>query len=98
MSRRENLGSTQLMGWRSHHALWQLVGSSVRASVGWTRGSIGQGREGKGTAREYSLSDHVRIVARVDLEAAVVGPEVDRRADTGDTALVDLHVSSAHFF
>ncbi len=37
------------------------------------------------------LPDHVGIVARVDLEAAVVGPEINRRADTGNTTLVDLH-------
>lgn len=41
------------------------------------------------------LSDHVGFVVRLDLEAAVVGPEVDGNANASDTALVDLpHVSS----
>lgn len=35
------------------------------------------GREGKGFALGYLLSDHIGIMAGVDLEAAVVGPEVD---------------------
>lgn len=40
------------------------------------------------------LSDHIGLVIGLDLEAAVVGPEVDRNADASDSALVDLRVSA----
>ena len=36
------------------------------------------------------LSDHVVIVTRINLEAAVIGPEVDRSADACDSALIHL--------
>lgn len=36
------------------------------------------------------LSDDIRIVARLDLEGAIVGPHVDGYADAGDTSFVDL--------
>ena len=36
------------------------------------------------------LSDHVGFVVCLDLEAAVVGPEVNGNADASDAALVDL--------
>jgi hypothetical protein len=43
------------------------------------------------------LSDHVGFVVRLDLEAAVVGPEVDGNANASDTALVDLARVSSCF-
>lgn len=41
-------------------------------------------------SRSYSLSDDVSVMACFDLEAAIVGPEVDRDPDAGYAALVDL--------
>lgn len=38
------------------------------------------------------LSDDIVIMAGLDLEAAVVGPEVDGTGDAGDSAFVDLDV------
>jgi len=56
----------------------------------------GYGRgEGKGSPRNL-LSDHVRIVIRLHLEGAVVGPEVDGGTDAGDTALIDLGGRQLH--
>lgn len=40
------------------------------------------------------LSDQIGFVIRLDFEAAVVGPEIDRNADAGDAALVNLHASA----
>lgn len=37
------------------------------------------------------LSNHIRIVACLDFEATVVGPEIDGDADASDTTFVDLH-------
>lgn len=48
----------------------------------------GRGK-GKGSPGNL-LSDHVRVVIRLHLEAAVVSPKVDRGANASDTALVDL--------
>lgn len=39
---------------------------------------------------KYLLSDQIRIMTRVDLEAAVVGPQIDGDTYTGNSALVDL--------
>jgi hypothetical protein len=50
---------------------------------------MGMGRVRRGNAR-YLLSDHVGFVVCLDLEAAVVGPEVNGNADASDAALVDL--------
>ena len=36
------------------------------------------------------LSDHVLIVVSLNLEGAVIGPKINRCADAGNTALVDL--------
>lgn len=43
---------------------------------------------------EDLLSDHVGLVIGLDLEAAVVGPEVDRNANASDSALVNLRMSA----
>jgi len=59
--------------------------SASEASL-WSFGGMFRGH----VSRSYSLSDDVAIVACVDLEAAVVGPEVDRNSDTGYAALVYL--------
>lgn len=53
------------------------------------------GREGKRDCPEDLLSDDIRIMARFDFEAAVVGPQVNRYADASDTALIDLRCVSA---
>ncbi len=44
-------------------------------------------------ASVYLLSDHVRIMACLDLEGAVVCPQVDRVCDAGDSTLEDLAMS-----
>jgi len=45
----------------------------------------------------HLLSDHVGFVIRLDLEAAVVGPEINGDADASDAALVNLPRVSAVF-
>ena len=50
---------------------------------------MGMGRLRRGNARNL-LSDHLGFVVCLDLEAAVVGPEVNGNADASDAALVDL--------
>jgi hypothetical protein len=45
----------------------------------------------------YLLSDHVWLVVRLNLEAAVVGPEVNGNANASDAALIDLSCVSAVF-
>jgi hypothetical protein len=40
--------------------------------------------------RQDLLSNDVVVMRRVDLERAVVSPQVDRRPDAGDAALVHL--------
>jgi len=55
---------------------------------------MGMGRVRRGNAR-YLLSNHLGFVVRLDLEAAVVGPEVNGNADASDAALVDLPRVSA---
>jgi hypothetical protein len=45
----------------------------------------------------YLLSDHVGFVVGLDLEATVVGPEVNGNADASDAALIDLPSVSAVF-
>ena len=60
------------------------IDESLCASRLWLRAS---GRKG---LPRYSLSDHIDVVVCLDLEAAVIGPEVNRYADACDAALVDL--------
>lgn len=38
----------------------------------------------------YLLSNDIVVVIRLDLEGAVVGPEVDRGGDAGNASLIDL--------
>lgn len=48
-----------------------------------------KGRMGKGLPEDLP-PDYLLDMMRLQLEAAVVGPEIDRRADTSDTALIYL--------
>lgn len=77
---------------------WELSSSNVegasrtrrwRYASGSTVTVTSNGREGKGHPRDL-LSYHINVVRRLQLEAAVVGPEVDRCADASDAALVYL--------
>ena len=48
------------------------------------------GHSGRGTHSVYSLSDDVGIMAGIDLEAAVIRPQVDGDGNACYTSFVDL--------
>ena len=57
-----------------------------------------RGQRRKGGLPVHLLSNHIGIVARFKLEAAVVRPQIDRGADAGDAAFVDLAQTHQSFF
>ena len=48
--------------------------------------------------RLYLLSDHIRVMARLDFEGAVICPQVDRICDACYTSFVYLRMSTSFLY
>lgn len=77
----------------SHHLQPEVFRSKVRQAIAIVSvANVCVKREGKSPV--YLLSDHVWIMACLNLEGAVVCPEVNRSSNASDPSLEDLKIFS----